>query len=512
MKEQKTKYQTLKSNDAITLIALVITVIILLILAMVSIRLVINGGIVSKTEKGVNEYKIAEEKEKIAIAYNNYKMGKYTKTEEQGSLETYFLGKNIENLLDEENSGEDFLKLKDIEIIVKPEDIVQNGENLNIYFDYNGHRYKLTVNGEGIIQAVETEQVLVVPGAAVKGDETDGWLIRFEETGNRYPLSPEGTIGEVEKTIDLVEGSLAKAYVDGELQITDKVNYIPESGKSITVEKEECGSSQKIVLSTDQQVNIEWQVMEVNDATGVVTLIAVNPIEIQNLSTSYDYLVRGKVGYYNGPNVLNKLCAIYGTGKGATGSRSLTIEDVDRVLKFDKTKYENHSNDVLSDDPIANKKYGNQTTYYAEKTTWNPEDTYQFKDGRKEYIRPNNNYVGNKKVFTDIDGNVATDEKPITITNSYYSYAQYDINVENKIINMIFNSKNALLASTLIETRLNEAYWGIFKLDSTRIMTIPLYWSDVGERGDSIKAIRPVVTLEANVLGEKDASGVWQLK
>lgn len=509
MKEQKAKYQTLKSNDAITLIALVITVIILLILAMVSIRLVINGGIVSKTEKGVNEYKIAEEKEKIAIAYNNYKMGKYSKTEEQGSLETYFLGKNIENLLDEENSGEDFFKLKDIEIIVKPEDIVQNGENLNIYFDYNGHRYKLTVNGEGIIQAVETEQVLVVPGAAVKGDETDGWLIRFEETGNRYPLSPEGTIGEVEKTIELEEGSLAKAYVDGELQITDKVNYIPESGKSITVEKEECGSSQKIVLSTDQYMNIEWQVMEVNDAIGVVTLIASKPIKLSVLMSSNDSLVGGKTGYYNGPNVLNKLCAIYGTGKGATGSRSLTIEDVNKVLRFDQMKYEDPNNGYLGDDPTSNRKYGYQTTYYKEKTTWNPENTYQFKDGRKEYIR-----TGDEKVFTDIDGNVATDERPITIKSNFYYYSDYDLlnNVEEETIQMMLGT-DTLLASNGVETRLNEAYWGLFEVYLRRINVIPLYWSSSREVNEyNVKSIRPVVTLQANILGEKDANGVWQLK
>lgn len=502
-----------QTNKGITLIALIITIIILLILAMVSIRLVMNGGIITKTEKAVNDYKIAEEKEKIAIAYQNYKMGKYYKTEEQGELEKYFLGKNVENLLDEENSGDNFYKFKDIDIQFKDEDLIQEGENLIICFNYKNNRYQLIIDNQSIGQSIllDAGESLEIQGAEVTGNERNGWIIRFEETGNRYPLSSEGTIGEVEKTIDLVEGSLAKAYVDGKLQITDKVNYIPESGKSITVEKEECGSSQKITLSTDQQVNIEWQVMEVNDATGVVTLIAVNPIKIPNIwGSSADYLVRGKLGYYNGPNVLNKLCAIYGTGKGATGSRSLTVEDVNRVLKFDKTKYEDPNNGKESDDPTLNRKYGYQTTYYAEKTTWNPEDTYQFKDGRKEYIR-----IGDNKLFTDIDGNVATDEKPITLSNTNYFYDDYDISpsVENKIIKMIFGrDKKTLLASTCIETRLGEAYWGIFNVDSTRMLSTPLYWSNTSERGDNTKAVRPVVTLEANILGEKDANGVWQLK
>ena len=45
-----------KSNKGITLIALIITIIILLILAVVSIRLVMNNGIINKAEKAVTTY------------------------------------------------------------------------------------------------------------------------------------------------------------------------------------------------------------------------------------------------------------------------------------------------------------------------------------------------------------------------------------------------------------------------------------------------------------------------
>ena len=42
----------LKNNSGITLVALIITIIVLLILAMVSIRLVMNVGIIDRAEKG----------------------------------------------------------------------------------------------------------------------------------------------------------------------------------------------------------------------------------------------------------------------------------------------------------------------------------------------------------------------------------------------------------------------------------------------------------------------------
>ena len=45
----------LKNNKGITLVALIITIIVLLILAIVSIRLVMNGGIIDRAEKGTKD-------------------------------------------------------------------------------------------------------------------------------------------------------------------------------------------------------------------------------------------------------------------------------------------------------------------------------------------------------------------------------------------------------------------------------------------------------------------------
>lgn len=66
----------LKNNKGITLVALIITVIVLLILAMVSIRLVINNGVVERGQTAVNAYQYEEVKEKIITAFREYQMGK----------------------------------------------------------------------------------------------------------------------------------------------------------------------------------------------------------------------------------------------------------------------------------------------------------------------------------------------------------------------------------------------------------------------------------------------------
>ena len=53
----------MKAQSGITLVALIITIIVLLILAMVSISLVINSGIISKTNEAVNKYQAQEDNE-----------------------------------------------------------------------------------------------------------------------------------------------------------------------------------------------------------------------------------------------------------------------------------------------------------------------------------------------------------------------------------------------------------------------------------------------------------------
>ena len=67
-----------KSNSGITLVALIITIIVLLILAMVSIRLVMNGGIIDRAERGTQAYSEAEIQEQIKLAYSEWQTAQWT--------------------------------------------------------------------------------------------------------------------------------------------------------------------------------------------------------------------------------------------------------------------------------------------------------------------------------------------------------------------------------------------------------------------------------------------------
>ena len=66
----------MKKQRGITLIALIITIVVLLVLAGVTIGSVKESKIIGHAQKATSEYTIAQEKEKIALAYSEYKIEK----------------------------------------------------------------------------------------------------------------------------------------------------------------------------------------------------------------------------------------------------------------------------------------------------------------------------------------------------------------------------------------------------------------------------------------------------
>ena len=72
------KQKMLKSMNGITLVSLIVTIIILLILAMVSISLIMNNGIITKSKTAVDKYSEEEIGEQMKLAYSEYQMSKFT--------------------------------------------------------------------------------------------------------------------------------------------------------------------------------------------------------------------------------------------------------------------------------------------------------------------------------------------------------------------------------------------------------------------------------------------------
>ena len=71
-----------KTNKGITLVALVITIIVLLILAVVSINIIINQGIITKSQEAADQYNQKAEEEQGELTFFERLLGQYSGTDE----------------------------------------------------------------------------------------------------------------------------------------------------------------------------------------------------------------------------------------------------------------------------------------------------------------------------------------------------------------------------------------------------------------------------------------------
>ena len=81
----------MKKNGGITLIALVITIVLMLILASITINVAINGGMFGYAQKAIDDTEIASEKETLTqasiLAVAEDKRGKLSKEDFQKKLD-----------------------------------------------------------------------------------------------------------------------------------------------------------------------------------------------------------------------------------------------------------------------------------------------------------------------------------------------------------------------------------------------------------------------------------------
>jgi uncharacterized repeat protein (TIGR02543 family) len=205
-------------KSGITLIALVITIIVLLILAGVTIiTLTGDNGILTQSQNAKERTIIAEEKEKITLGYNNYKI----------------------------------LKIQEESPTLTVQDANVEGEETNgwtITFTETGHVYKL--DAEGNINAEKTEaytikyelkeedvtndnptqyilgQTLILSNASKDGFAFEGWYLTADYSSDRI-LSIQ------EEIFDQIEGDTITLYAKWEEET--KVEYFSWSATGETI-------------------------------------------------------------------------------------------------------------------------------------------------------------------------------------------------------------------------------------------------------------------------------------
>ena len=192
----------LKSTKGITLIALVITIIVLLILAGVSIAMLTGeNGILTQAQNAKKETSIAEEKELIALAYNA------VKAEEKGGTVT---ADKLDKELEKDGA-----------------DAIEDGENIKVTFTESQRVY--TINSNGTI----TEGTGTTPTPPEEEDNTAtvGEIVQPGEGNKEYTnggstaIIPEGFM--IVPGLDNIEEGLV---------ISDNPTDTEEEGKTLVAE------------------------------------------------------------------------------------------------------------------------------------------------------------------------------------------------------------------------------------------------------------------------------------
>lgn len=189
---EKKKYR-IKSRG-ITLIALIITIIVLLILAGVSLSLVMNGGILEKSQLAVNEY------QKVA-------------NEEKNELDN--IDKYIENKLNEIGLGEDdgIIEVGDI---VTAGDIASVNDKSDIYGaiveGYN------CANNNGVdawkIFYADSENIYLITSDYIHKDYCPNGRKNTPIDGTEYKLNMTGVVNDYSGASDIEDERIKKLNKD----------------------------------------------------------------------------------------------------------------------------------------------------------------------------------------------------------------------------------------------------------------------------------------------------------
>ena len=176
-----------------------------------------------------------------------------------------------------------------------------------------------------------------------KNDETD-----TKDSGKNVTMTITVTGTQRDPKSGAPEQEVKTQRLADVASVGDKVNYDASSGevKTYTTEESLTGSSTTATFNSSDAMT--WKVMNVDKTTGIVKLMAENP-------TVNKVNLKGKNGYKNAVTVLNKVGDVYGHGKGATGGRSITVEDVNKLENYTPeddttTSYTYTSGTFINDD------------------------------------------------------------------------------------------------------------------------------------------------------------------
>ena len=443
----------MKKQRGITLIALVITIIVLLILAGVSIAtLTGQNGILTQAQNAKIETEKAGEKEAISLAYSAAK----AKKAQDASAVT--------------------------------------ASDMNEQFGLNG-----------------TNNATATGNIVVKFEYENG-TIRWYKVDNKGtiegPYDSEEEVPTVATLVEMYDLAVTDGCQGGE-GCTNPESYNPiATGDDGTEEKYkyESLSSKNGYTDLEKQVytvnndteKVNWIVLGLSEDGNNLLITSGTPVRKEGTNTPssddpYLYL-KGSTGYINAEDELYNISKIYGNGDFAEGARSITVEDVNKL-----TGYNPETDYTEADGSIE--EYGNEVTVKG-----NGDGTYSYSgaNGVKGTFTGNHSTNGFSYIEKESNQlkNIGTTDATTEakLKSGYYYYDAIEMVNEN-IYNKFFDPtgyKYYWLTSRAVDVGSDYTAFDVRSVNVGRVGAGALFYSD-GDGNDYYFGVRPVVTLKSDV-------------
>ena len=336
MLKKKEKQHIVANEKAITLIALVVTIVILLILAGVTITMTLGqNGLFTRAREGRAAYEESEVRDDLSMLITQYTWDKASEKTDK-SLGDYLKDNGATSVkanadgttLEVEYKGYVFTVNKDSGEITGVSKAENSGETQpDPEVVVSG--VKVTEDSAGQGSNVEEETIASTSGkklyitftSSIEGGTTTvSPAVPYEVSKNgSYKFTITGTVGS--KTYTKEQIVTVNQYKAKTPQVGDIVRYIPDTPSTsydLSTAKSGWSSAQTIDGTYDPTT---WKIMEI-DKNGNIT-------KILGIGANVIYFY-GATGYNNGVYLLNDICkSRYGNASLGATARSLNIEDIE---------------------------------------------------------------------------------------------------------------------------------------------------------------------------------------
>ena len=468
----------LKRNKGITLIALVVTIIVLIILAGISISMLTGqNGILNRAQEAKEKTQVANEKEAVNMATMD------ALTEGKGTITKEILTKTMKS----------YLGKNDIEL---------TGNGPWQYAGADG-AYTIAASGkvaQGWVYVYDnTQEAKEAPVGVTNGKMTlnIGDYINYNPGTEASYTSEVGIAQNQGYTTEGQGGGTGYKASDYQIALdapenSEKKNY----GNGYGIQK----------YSANQASNVKWQVIGVDEETGDLLIFANNKVS--------DLRLQGITGYLHGVDELNNACNVYGQGKGATGGRSLTFDDTNKLLGKDNTRknekwtFKWTKDSLTIKAPYVTSSVKNDYLYYSHLIKDTNQGIFNY------YDETTKNWITNTKDLS----NIQDDETITTLTRDFSGYSLLDEKyTKTKGYNVLFKANGSNVGSGTqywlgssyrsvdnVSAHVNYAYWGLYFVYSPSNVNGYDTYRSYGFASNPSDGVRPVVSLKSDIQLEQD--------